>query len=390
MTGQPSNQHASTPANCPPDIAARESSEAPDAGQPGTGPGGSTPGGGHAADPPSPPAHGAQTAGHTGTAPSTAPAHRSDVGTPGDATSREAPTQGPPQAPAESDAHATTPDTPKRATDRGPSSGGHTRDEDSFHAFMESCRSASQTDPAPTAPRSHPEPRGNHTGNTPLTVSRQAHLQGEYAPLGAGTEDTAATDDEHATARGAAGQTPDEPPRHSAQASGTRVERYTTTAREPAEQPPRATPAWGRGHLDYVRLGGNARRPNTHAEQAAAQDLDVWINRITTGERPALGVSIRWLLTSHSRHPEEGTRTMADMAFGHQAEPQQLPSTMDHPSQWPYVATRLMPHMGSYSPDEAWLWHGRAALRIRTAMQRHNIWAIPGSPYYQGHALGHR
>ena len=37
-----------------------------------------------------------------------------------------------------------------------------------------------------------------------------------------------------------------------------------------------------------------------------------------------------------------------------------------------------------------WRWHQHAALRICTAMQRHNIWAIPGSPGYQGHASGHR
>ena len=61
---------------------------------------------------------------------------------------------------------------------------------------------------------------------------------------------------------------------------------------------------------------------------------------------------------------------------------------MDHPSQWHYVATQLMAHMGAYSPDEMnglhWLWHQRAALRIRATMQRHNIWAIPGSAGSQG------
>ena len=36
-----------------------------------------------------------------------------------------------------------------------------------------------------------------------------------------------------------------------------------------------------------------------------------------------------------------------------------------------------------------WRWNQRAALRIRTAMQRHNIWDIPGSPGYQGLASGH-
>ena len=299
-------------------MAEREGSEALDTGQPVWDLGH----GGRALDmPPTPPND--PVTGHRPRVrlASTAPAHGSNAGTPGDATSGEAPTQGPPQAHAESDARATTPDTPKRATDRGPSPGEDSRDEDSFDAFMEFCRSASQTDPAPTAPRSHPEARGDHTepARVPpietLPVSCQAHPQRDYAALGARTEYTAATDDGQATASRAADQTPDEPPRHGAPGSGMRLERGTNTARKPAEQPPLATPAGGRGHLDYPRSEEDARRPNTHAEQAAAQDLDLWINRITTGERLALGVSIRWLLTSHSRHLEDGTRTMADVAF---------------------------------------------------------------------------
>ena len=123
MTRQPGNQHASMPTNRPPDMAARESSETPDTGQPGTGPGGPTPGAAHAANPPQPPAQEAQTAGQTGNAPSTAPAPRNDMSTPGDATSGEAPNPGPHQAHANSDTWATSLDTPKRATDQGPSPG---------------------------------------------------------------------------------------------------------------------------------------------------------------------------------------------------------------------------------------------------------------------------
>ena len=126
----------------------------------------------------------------------------------------------------------------------------------------------------------------------------------------------------------------------------------TNTASEPADQPPGSTPSWGRGHLDYARFEGNARHPSAHAERAAAQDLDLWIHRITKGERRALAVSTRWLLTSRSRHLAEGTRAMADVTFSHRAEPHAPPTTMDHPGQWHYVATRLMSHMGTYSPDE--------------------------------------
>ena len=79
------------------------------------------------------------------------------------------------------------------------------------------------------------------------------------------------------------------------------------------------------------------------------------------------------------------------------------------PTRWPPGAERrlvpaksnlkpqtsnLMAHMGAYSPDEMnglhWRWHQRAALRIRTARQDHNIWDIPESPGYQGHASGQR
>ena len=158
-------------------------------------------------------------------------------------------------------------------------------------------------------------------------------------------------------------------------------------------QPPGTAPPCGRGLLDHARLEGDASRPSDHAEQAAAQDLDLWIDRLTTEEQLALAVRIRWLLTSRSRHLAEGTRTMADITFGHRTG-HTPPATMSHPGQWQYVATRLMAHMGTYSPDEMnrlhWQWHQRAALRIRTAMQQHNIWDIPGSPGYQGHASGHR
>ena len=340
------------PANHPQDMAARGSGEAPDANKPGSGPEQTTQDAGHAASLPPSTAHGAQTAGHARAAPSTAPAHGSNAGALGGAASGEAPTLGPPRARAESEARAITPDMPKLPAYRGTSPGGHIRDKDSFDAFMECCRSAPHTDPTLAAPRGHPEALDDHAGGTRLTMSRQAHLQRDYAALGAQTEHAAPTDDGHATASGAADQTPDEPPRHSTQGGGTRVETGTNTASERCDQPPGTTPSWGRGHLDYARSEGDARRPSTQAEQAAAKDLDLWIDRITTGERLALAVSIRWLFTSQSRHLEKGTRTMADVTFGHRAEPHAPPSTMDHPGQCHYVATRLMAHMATYSPDE--------------------------------------
>ena len=158
------------------------------------------------------------------------------------------------------------------------------------------------------------------------------------------------------------------------------METGTNTASEPAEQQPGTTPSWGPGHLDHALSEGDARHPSAHAEQAAAQNLDLWINRITTGEQLALGVLIRWLLTSSSGHLEEGTCAMGDVALGHRAEPHAPPTPMDHPGQWHYVANLLMAHMGTHSLGEMnrlhWRWHQRAALCIGTAIQRHNIWAI--------------
>ena len=171
-TGQPENQRASTPAHRPLDMKASGSDEAPDAGQPGIGPGGPMPDAEHAAGLPPPTAHGARPAGRAGTAPSTAPAHGSNAGAPGNAASGEAPPRGQPGAHAKSNARVATPDMPKRAADRGTLPGGHNRDEDSFDAFMESCRSNPHTDPSPADPRDHPEPRDDHTGGASLPVSR--------------------------------------------------------------------------------------------------------------------------------------------------------------------------------------------------------------------------
>ena len=199
-----------------------------------------------------------------------------------------------------------------------------------------------------------------------------------------------AAGDGQAAASGAADQTTDQ---RGAPGSGARVEAGTNTASEPTGRPPGTAPPWGQGHLNYARLEGDASRPSDKAEQAAAQDLGLWIPRLTAGGQLAPAVRIRWLLTLQSRHLVEGTRTMADITFGHRTGHTPL-ATMNHPGQWHYVATRLMVHMGAYNPDAMnglhWQWHQHAALRIRATMQEHNIWDIPGSPGYQGHASGHR
>ena len=324
---------------------------------------------------------GPSAADHAGAAPPANLATRAGASTPREALQRD-----PPETSAGSKARGTTPDTPQRADEGGTSCSGHNRDDDFFDAFMDSCRDDPEAVPAPETPRVHPEPQRDQADDTPLTVLRQAHPQRDYTTLG----HIATTGEGQATASGAADRTTDE---RNAPGEGKRVEAATNTASDPVAPPPGAAPPWGRGHLDYARLEADASHPSEQAEQEATQDLGFRMPKLVTGEQLELAVRIRWVLSSRSCHLAEGTRTMADVTLGHRTGHTPT-ATMDHPVQSRYVATRLMAHMGAYSPDEMnrlhWRWHQRGALRIRTAMQDHNIWDIPGSPGYQGHASSHR
>ena len=359
-----------------PNETAHGGDEALAAGQPDAEPEGPAPDTGCADGP-----HQPSATDHAGAAPLANLATRPDASTPGGAPQRD-----PPETRAGSEARETTPETPRRAAEGGTSPSGHNRDDDSFDAFMESCRDDPQAVPAAETPRVHPEPQRDQAEDGPLTVPRQAHLQRDYTALG----QIATAGEGQAAASGAADRTASE---RNAPGEGTRMEAATNTASEPVAPPPGTAPPWGRGHLDYARLEGDASHPSEQAEQEATQDLGFWVPRLATGEQLELAVRIRWVLSSRSRHLAEGTRTMADVPFGHRTG-HTPPATMNHPGQWRYVATPLMAHMGACSPDEMngllWRWHQRAALRIRAAMQDHNIWNIPGSPGYQGHTPGHR
>ena len=205
-------------------------------------------------------------------------ANRAGASTPGEVLQRD-----PPETSARSEAWETTPDTPQRADEGGTSPSGHNRDNDSFDAFMESCRDDPQAVPAPEMPRVHPEPQRDQADDTPLTVPQQAHLQRDYSTLG----QIATTGEGQATASGAADRTTDE---RNAPGEATRVETATNTASEAVAPPPGAAPPWGRGHLDYARLEGDASHPSEQAEQEATQDLGFWIPRLVTGEQLQLAV----------------------------------------------------------------------------------------------------
>ena len=230
---------------------------------------------------------------------------RADASTPGGAPQRD-----PPETRAGSETRGATPDTPERATDRESSPSGHDCGDDPFDAFMVFCRGDPHTVPALTAQGVHREPRRDQAEDTPLTASRQAHLQRDYTALGQVT----AAGVGQATASGAADRTADE---RGARGEGARVEAATNTASKPIGPPPGTPMPWERGHLHYPRLEGDANHPGEQAEQAATQNPGFWVPRLTAGGQLALAVRIRWLLTSRSGHLAEGTRTMADITFGH-------------------------------------------------------------------------
>ena len=108
---------------------------------------------------------------HAGAAPRANLATRAGASTPGEALQRD-----PLETSAGSEARETTPDTPQRADEGGTSPSRHNRDDDSFDAFVDTCRDDPQVVPASETPRVHPEPQRDQADNTPLTVPRQAHL----------------------------------------------------------------------------------------------------------------------------------------------------------------------------------------------------------------------
>ena len=128
-----------------------------------------------------------------------------------------------------------TPHTPQRAAEGGTSPDGHNCDDDSFDAFMESWRDDPHAVPAPAVPSVHPEPRRDQAEDAPLTASRQAHLQRDYAARGQVTTDG----EGQATANGAVDRTAD---KRGAPGEGARVEAATNTASEPVGPTPGTAP----------------------------------------------------------------------------------------------------------------------------------------------------
>ena len=136
---------------------------------------------------------------------------------------------------------------------------------------------------------------------------------------------------------------------------------------------------WGQESLDYARSEEDSQRPTVEADRVAALDVDLWIAWISDVEQLTIQVRTQWVLMD-IHNIRNGTCTMANVIFNHPEGRDSPPPTMEHPSQWRYVATPLMAHMGAYTPDALnqlhRQWHHRAALRIQEVLIGQNIWTI--------------
>ena len=108
--------------------------------------------------------------------------------------------------------------------------------------------------------------------------------------------------------------------------------------------PPQMTRPWRQESLDYAQSQGDAQRP-------AALDLELWIPRISDVEQLTIQGRTRWILMD-VHHIRTGACTMADVIFDLRERRHSPPPTMEHSGQWRYVGTRLMAHMGAYTPDD--------------------------------------
>ena len=140
--------------------------------------------------------------------------------------------------------------------------------------------------------------------------------------------------------------------------------------------PPRVAQPWGQESPNYAQSEGDAQRPSAETDRLAALDLDLWLPRTSNVQQLTLQVQSRWILID-IHHIMNGTRTMADVIFDQREGQPAQPPSMQHLSQWRYVATRLLADMGAYTPGDPdlihWRVHNKAALRIREALLQHNI-----------------
>ena len=255
--------------------------------------------------------------------------------------------------------------------DQGRQAEEHLDDDQSFAAFIASCRDGAPTTGSTTtsALRNVSDDGGTtNPAQDPASVSHQAHLRSNYAALGSAAETHATIGGDGRTSGQPEGVASQRPGAQDALAHEVRAPAETATVSGLVEGvPPRMTRPWGQESLDYAKSEGDAQHPSAEADGAAALDLDLWIPWISDVEQLTIQVRTRWILMD-VHHIRTGPRTMADVIFNLREGRQSPPPTVEDPGQWLYVATRLMARMRAYTPDDLnllhWQWHHRAALRI--------------------------
>ena len=220
----------------------------------------------------------------------------------------------------------------------------HLHNKESFAAFMASCREGAPTAvPGTTSALRHTaqnrEPASPTRDNA--SASYNAHLCCNYAAL----RPVAAV---HATTAGdrhAGGQPVEVVSQHPhAQDTPTHQVRTPEAAGtvdgQRGEMLPRVAQPLGRERLGYAQSKGDAQRPSAEVERAGALNLDLWRPQTSNMEHLILQVRTRWVLLD-IHHIMNGTGTMADVLFHHHEGRHSPPPTVQHPSQWWYVATAL-------------------------------------------------
>ena len=155
---------------------------------------------------------------------------------------------------------------------------------------------------------------------------------------------TTTADDNHRSRprTGITDRAPGMPPPLSRQGRRTITSEDTIATEGSAGQPARGTALpWEEENLDYGQTEGDACHPRAEAEHAPARDLDPLITQRTDGEQLTLGTSTQ-LLLQQQEYMKNETSTVADVIFGlvrRRTPRSPPPTTMEHPSQWHYLAT---------------------------------------------------
>ena len=206
-------------------------------------------------------------------------------------------------------------------------------DDESFAAFMASCRDgAPATGPATTSEPNHTAHNREPTSPTRdnVSASHQAHLCRNYAALGPVAAVHATTaGDAHAGGQPSevAGQSPHA---HDAPTHEVSTPAAAGTVSEPTERmPPRVTQPWGQGSLDYAQSKGDAQRPSAEADCSAALGLDLWLPRTSNVEQLTIQVRTRWVLMD-IHHIMNNSSTMAEVIFNHREGQHSPPPTVEH------------------------------------------------------------